>query len=152
MPTQQRTFSARPQDVQRRWYVVDAEGQVLGRLASKVAQVLRGKHKAIYTPHIDTGDNVIIVNAAKVVLTGRKLDQKIHFRFTGYPSGLRRETYRKFLATQPDRLVEKAVKGMLPKTPLGRDMYRKLHVYAGAEHPHAAQTPEPLGVAETGGR
>lgn len=145
MPTQ-RTYSARPADIHRRWFVVDAEGQVLGRLAAEVACVLRGKHKPIFTPHMDTGDHVIVVNAAKVRLTGRKLDQKFHYWHTGYPDGLRRMAYRKFLATRPERVVETAVKGMLPKTPLGRQMFRKLRVYAGSAHPHGPQNPEPLAI------
>lgn len=138
------TYLAKPQEVSRNWYVVDAAGKTLGRLASQVAKILQGKHKPEYTPYIDTGDHVIVINAAKVRLTGKKFDQKIYYRHTGYPRGLRAMTYRQFLATRPERVIEKAVKGMLPKGSLGRSMYRKLRVYAGAEHPHQAQNPEVL--------
>jgi large subunit ribosomal protein L13 len=138
------TYTPRPQDIQRKWYVIDADGQVLGRLATEVARILRGKHKPIYTPHVDTGDNVIVINAAKVRLTGDKLDKKLYRWHTGYPGGLKSMTYRKFLATRPERVVEKAVRGMLPHNPLGRAMFRKLKVYAGPQHPHAAQQPEVL--------
>jgi large subunit ribosomal protein L13 len=144
--TLQRTYSAKPADVERKWYVIDADGQVLGRLASQVARVLRGKHKAVYTPHVDTGDHVIVVNASKVRLTGRKLDQKRLWWYTGYPGGLKSMSYRKFLATRPERVIYRAVRGMLPKTPLGRAMLKKLKVYAGPEHPHAAQKPEAMRV------
>jgi len=135
---------ARPQDVERKWYVVDAAGVPLGRLASVVAHILRGKHKPTYTPHVDVGDHVIVINAAKVKLTGRKLDQKQYIRHSGYPGGLKVMSYREFMARSPERVVEKAVRGMLPHNRLGRKMFRKLRVYAGADHPHAAQQPEPL--------
>lgn len=138
-----KTFVAKPADIQRTWYVIDAAGQPLGRLATQAAMILQGKHKPVYTPHIDTGDFVIIVNAAKVLLTGGKLDKKIYYHHTGYPRGLRAMTYRTFLATRPERVVEKAIKGMLPQGALGQDMYRKLKVYGGPEHPHAAQQPVP---------
>jgi large subunit ribosomal protein L13 len=139
------TRSIRPADVVRRWYVIDASDQVLGRLATRVATVLRGKHRPTYTPHVDTGDFVIIVNAEKVKLTGRKLDQKVYFRHTGYTGHLRSTTAGKLLAgPHADRVVRHAVRGMLPKNSLGRQMFRKLKVYAGAEHPHAAQRPEVL--------
>jgi len=139
------TRSIRPADVVRRWYVIDASDQVLGRLATRVATVLRGKHRATYTPHVDTGDFVIIVNAEKVKLTGRKLDQKVYFRHTGYTGHLRSTTAGKLLAgPHADRVVRHAVRGMLPKNSLGRQMLRKLKVYAGAAHPHAAQRPEVL--------
>ena len=139
------TRSIRPADVVRRWYVIDASDQVLGRLATRVATVLRGKHRATYTPHVDTGDFVIIVNAEKVKLTGRKLDQKVYFRHTGYTGHLRSTTAGKLLAgPHADRVVRHAVRGMLPKNSLGRQMFRKLKVYAGAAHPHAAQRPEVL--------
>lgn len=138
-----KTYMAKPADVQRVWYVIDAAGQPLGRLATQVATILQGKHKPMYTRHIDTGDFVIVVNASKVQLTGRKLDRKIYYRHTGYPRGLREMTYRKFLDTWPERVIEKAVKGMLPDGALGRAMYRKLKVYGGPEHPHAAQQPVP---------
>jgi large subunit ribosomal protein L13 len=139
------TRSIRPADVVRRWYVIDASDQVLGRLATRVATVLRGKHRPTYTPHVDTGDFVIIVNAEKVKLTGRKLDQKVYYRHTGYTGHLRSTTAGKLLAgPHADRVVRHAVRGMLPKNSLGRQMFRKLKVYAGAEHPHAAQRPEVL--------
>lgn len=140
------TYMAKPQDLQRKWYVIDAAGKPLGRLAARVSLILQGKHKPTYTPHIDTGDHVIIINADRVLLTGRKLDNKIYYRHSGWPHGLKAMTYRKFLSTQPEKVVEKAIKGMLPKTTLGRAMYRKLNVYAGSRHPHAAQRPETLEI------
>ncbi|HOI38259.1 MAG TPA: 50S ribosomal protein L13 [Bacillota bacterium] len=140
------TYTPKPDDIVRKWYVVDASGKPLGRLATEVARVLKGKHKPMYTPHIDVGDHVIVINADKVVLTGNKLQTKIHYWHTGYPGGIRQMTYEKFLATRPVRVVEKAVKGMLPHTRLGRKMGMKLKVYAGPEHPHAAQKPEPLEI------
>ncbi len=136
------TYMAKPKDVERKWFVIDADGKTLGRLASEAARVLRGKHKPIYTPHVDTGDHVIIVNAGKAVLTGKKLKTKLYTRYTGYPGGLRTMTYEKFMATKPERAVEKAVKGMLPHNRLGRAMAKKLRVYAGPSHPHSAQKPE----------
>ncbi len=139
-----KSFMANPADIQRKWYVVDAEGKTLGRLAVEVAKVLRGKNKPTFTPHVDTGDHVIVVNADKVVLTGKKLEQKTYFRHSGYPGGTTFTTAGKMLATKPERVVEMAVKGMLPKNSLGRQMYRKLNVYAGPNHPHAAQQPEVL--------
>ena len=139
-----KTFMASPATIDRKWYVVDAEGQTLGRLASEVAKVLRGKNKPIYTPHVDCGDNVIIVNAEKIVVTGKKLDQKIYYQHSGWVGGMKETTLREMLQKKPEQVVELAVKGMLPKGPLGREMYTKLHVYAGAEHPHAAQKPEVL--------
>ncbi len=141
-----KTFMASPATIERKWYVVDAEGKTLGRLASEVAKVLRGKNKAIFTPHMDTGDYVIVVNAAKVKVTGRKLDQKIYYRHSEYVGGMKETTLREMLAKHPERVIEYAVKGMLPKGPLGRDMYKKLFVYAGPEHKHAAQKPEALEV------
>lgn len=147
----QPTYSARPGDIERKWYVIDADGVVLGRLATQLAEILRGKHKAMYTPSMDTGDNVIVVNAAKVALTGRKLDNKFHYWHTGYPSGLKTVSYRHFLAKDPAGVVRLAVRGMLPKTPLGRAMLKKLKVYGGPEHPHVAQNPEPL-LARAGAR
>ncbi|MEA4883193.1 MAG: 50S ribosomal protein L13 [Clostridia bacterium] len=140
------TFTPSPEDITRKWFVVDAAGKPLGRLASEVAQVLKGKHKAMYTPFIDVGDHVIVINAEQIVLTGNKLEKKIHYWHTGYPGGIRQITYEKFLATKPERVIEKAVKGMLPHTRLGRKMGMKLKVYAGSEHPHAAQKPEPLEI------
>lgn len=138
------TFMANAQTVERKWYVIDADGMVLGRLASQVANILRGKHKPIYTPHVDTGDNVIIVNADKVLLTGKKLDQKIYYHHSGYVGGLKGTKYRQLLSSKPDFVVRHAVVGMLPKGPLGRRMASKMHVYAGPEHRHAAQKPEAL--------
>ena len=138
------TVSIRKEDVVHKWYIVDAENQVLGRLASEVAKILRGKHKPLYTPHVDTGDYVIIINADKVVLTGNKWSQKIYHWHTGYPGGLRQTTAEKLRQRRPERIVEYAVRGMLPKTKLGRAMLRKLKVYAANTHPHRAQQPEPL--------
>ena len=139
-----KTFMASPATIDRKWYVVDADGKTLGRLASEIAKVLRGKNKAIFTPHIDTGDYVIVINAEKVVVTGKKLDQKIYYHHSDYVGGMKETTLREKLAKKPEEVVELAVKGMLPKGPLGREMYKKLFVYAGAEHPHAAQKPEEL--------
>ncbi|MGI6091760.1 MAG: 50S ribosomal protein L13 [Veillonellaceae bacterium] len=138
------TFMANAATIERKWYVVDAEGKTLGRLAAEVAKILRGKHKPTYTPHVDTGDHVIVVNADKVVLTGKKLVQKTYFRHSGYPGGTTFTPAGKLLADRPERLVEFAVKGMLPKNRLGRAMYRKLKVYRGPAHPHEAQKPEVL--------
>ena len=138
------SFMANPAKVERKWYVVDATGYTLGRLASEVAKVLRGKNKPVFTPHIDTGDYVIVVNADKVKVTGKKLDQKIYYRHSDYVGGMKETTLREMLAKKPEKVVELAVKGMLPKGPLGRQMYTKLHVYAGPEHMHAAQKPEEL--------
>jgi large subunit ribosomal protein L13 len=139
-----RTVSVRKEDVHPTWYVVDAENQVLGRLASEVAKVLRGKHKPTFTPHVDTGDYVIIINAHKVVLTGNKWDQKVYRWHTGYPGGFREIGVRKLHQRHPERVVEYAIRGMLPKNKLGRAMFRKLKVYAAGTHPHAAQQPEAL--------
>jgi large subunit ribosomal protein L13 len=138
------TYSAKPHEVERKWFVVDATGQPLGRLASQIAHRLRGKHKAVFTPHVDTGDFIVVVNAEKVGLTGNKRAQKIYYRHTGYPGGIRSTSFEKMIAEKPTRVIELAVKGMLPKGPLGRDMYRKLRVYAGPEHRHIAQQPTPL--------
>ena len=135
---------ASPATIDRKWYVVDAEGMTLGRLASEVAKVLRGKNKPIFTPHIDTGDYVIVVNAAKVKVTGKKLDQKVYYHHSDYVGGMKEATLREMLDKKPEKVVELAVKGMLPKGPLGRQMYTKLHVYAGPEHEQAAQKPEVL--------
>ena len=141
-----KTFSAKPATVQRDWYVVDAEGKTLGRLASEVAHRLRGKHKPEFTPHVDTGDYIVIVNAEKVAVTGKKLSDKIYYRHTGYIGNLKETPLKDLLAKHPERVIETAVKGMLPKNPLGRAMYRKLKVYAGPEHPHAAQQPQALEI------
>ncbi|MBE5814341.1 MAG: 50S ribosomal protein L13 [Clostridiales bacterium] len=138
------TYMAKAADVQRKWYIVDAQDVVLGRLASQVAAILRGKNKPTYTPHVDTGDYVIIINADKIKLTGKKLDQKIYYHHTGYVGGLKETVYRRLIAEKPEFAVKKAVVGMLPKGPLGRKMAKKLKVYAGAEHEHAAQQPEVL--------
>jgi large subunit ribosomal protein L13 len=139
-----RTFTPRPDDIQRTWYVVDAEDLVLGRVATEVARILRGKHKPTFAPHLDTGDHVIVVNAAKVVLTSDKADRKLVWRHSGYPGGIRSRTYAEELATRPEEAVRRTVKGMLPKNRLGRQMLKKLKVYAGPTHPHAAQQPQPL--------
>lgn len=136
------TFMANDSTVERKWYVVDAEGQRLGRLASEVATLLRGKHKPTYTPHVDTGDHVIIINAEKIELTGNKLQDKMYYRHSGYPGGLKERNAQEMLEKQPERMLELAVKGMLPKGPLGRKMFKKLHVYSGPEHKHEAQKPE----------
>lgn len=141
-----RSYMAKPEEMERKWFVVDAEGKTLGRLASQVAAILKGKHKPIYTPHVDCGDHVIIINADKIVLTGNKLRDKIYYRHTMYPGGLKAIPYGKFLAAQPEKAVERAIKGMIPHTRLGRRMGMKLKVYAGPEHPHAAQCPEPLEI------
>ena len=139
-----KTFMASPSTIERKWYVVDATGYTLGRLASEVAKVLRGKNKAIFTPHIDTGDYVIVVNADKIKVTGKKLQQKIYYNHSDYVGGMKETTLKEMLAKKPERVIELAVKGMLPKGPLGRQMYTKLHVYAGPEHDHAAQKQEVL--------
>ena len=141
-----KTYMANPDKIERKWYVVDAEGCTLGRLASEVAKVLRGKNKPEYTPHIDTGDYVIVVNAAKVKVTGKKLQQKIYYNHSDYVGGMRETTLREMMAKKPEKVVELAVKGMLPKGPLGRSMMTKLHVYAGADHEQAAQKPEVLEI------
>ena len=139
-----KTFMASPATIDRKWYVVDATGMTLGRLASEIAKVLRGKNKAIFTPHIDTGDYVIVINAEKIAVTGKKLDQKIYYHHSDYVGGMKETTLREKLAKKPESVIELAVKGMLPKGPLGREMYKKLFVYAGSEHKHAAQKPEVL--------
>lgn len=139
-----KTFMASPATIDRKWYVVDATNMTLGRLAAEVAKVLRGKNKPIFTPHMDTGDYVIVVNAEKVKVTGKKMDQKIYYHHSDYVGGMKETTLKEMMAKKPVRVIELAVKGMLPKGPLGRQMYTKLHVYAGAEHPHMAQKPEVL--------
>ncbi|HEU4631631.1 MAG TPA: 50S ribosomal protein L13 [Gemmatimonadaceae bacterium] len=140
-----RTYTATPKDIDHRWYVVDADGMVLGRLAAQIAKIIRGKHKAMFTPHMDTGDNVIVINAAKVRVTGRKAEQKTYFSHTGYMGHEKHTPFAEMLAKHPERVIEKAVHGMLPKTTLARTtLRRKLRVYAGAEHPHAAQQPQPI--------
>lgn len=137
-----KSYMAKANEVERKWYVIDAEGKVLGRLASEIASVLRGKRKPIFTPHVDCGDFVIVIYADKVVLTGDKLNQKIHAYHTGYPGGRKEVVYAEMMAKRPEKVIELAVKGMLPKSRLGRQMIKKLKVYAGSEHPHAAQAPE----------
>jgi large subunit ribosomal protein L13 len=143
-----RTYSPKPGEVARTWHVIDAEDVVLGRLASHVATLLRGKHKPTFAPHVDTGDFVVIVNAEKVVLTGNKRDQAFAYRHSGYPGGLRKQSFGELLDTRPERLLEKVVKGMLPKNKLGRAQGKKLKVYAGPDHPHAAQQPKPFEIAK----
>lgn len=142
-----RTFSPKPADIQRAWHVVDAEGLILGRLATEVANILRGKHKAIYAPHMDTGDFVIIVNAEKVVLSSDKATKKLVYTHSGYPGGLKTQVYADYAAKKPEEAVRKAVRGMIPKNSLGRDMIKKLKIYSGPTHPHEAQRPQPLDLA-----
>lgn len=139
-----KTFSTTPKDIVREWYVVDAEGQTLGRLASNIASILRGKNKPYFVPYLDTGDFVIVINAAGIKVTGNKMDQKVYTRYTGWPGGLRTTTLRERMAKHPEEVIRGAVKGMLPRGPLGRQMFRKLNVYAQADHPHQAQQPKPL--------
>lgn len=143
-----RTYSPRPGDADKKWYVIDADGQVLGRLAAAVASILRGKNKATFAPNADQGDYVIVVNAAKVVLTRGKANTKVAYHHTGYPGGMKAVLYRDLLAHHPERVVEKAVRGMLPRTTLGAQQYRKLHVYAGPEHPHVGQQPTPYALTQ----
>lgn len=137
-----KSYMARPQEVERKWYVVDAEGQTLGRLAAEIVKVLRGKNKPQYTPHVDTGDFVVVVNADRVEVTGRKAEQKVYRRHTGYPGGLRETSYEVMMQRKPTEILRKAVWGMMPKSRLARQQFKKLKIYAGAEHPHAAQTPQ----------
>lgn len=139
-----RTYMAKPEEIERQWYVVDATGQTLGRLATKVADILRGKHKPIYTPHVDTGDYVIVINAEKIELTGKKWEQKKYYRHSSYPGGLKEITYDKLLKKNPEFIIEKAVRGMIPHNRLGRQIIKKLKVYAGPDHPHQAQQPKEL--------
>ncbi|KPM80204.1 MULTISPECIES: 50S ribosomal protein L13 [Pseudoalteromonas] len=141
-----KTFVAKPETVKRDWYVVDAEGKTLGRIATEIARRLRGKHKAEYTPHVDTGDYIIVINAEKVTVTGNKAKDKMYYAHTGFPGGLKSTTFDKLQAAKPEMIIEKAVKGMLPRGPLGRAMYRKLKVYSGTEHNHAAQQPQVLDI------
>ncbi len=141
-----KTFSAKPETVKRDWYVIDAAGQTLGRLATEIATRLRGKHKPEYTPHVDTGDYIVVINAEQVRVTGNKTADKIYYSHTGFPGGLKEINFEKLISRAPERVIETAVKGMLPHNPLGRAMYRKLKVYAGAEHPHTAQQPKELKI------
>jgi large subunit ribosomal protein L13 len=143
-----KTFSAKTHEVKRDWYVIDASDKVLGRLATEIARRLRGKHKAEYTPHVDTGDYIIVTNAEKVTVTGRKFKEKMYYHHTGFPGGIKSISFDKLQSKNPVRIIELAVKGMLPKNPLGREMYRKLKVYAGNEHPHTAQQPKQLEIEE----
>jgi large subunit ribosomal protein L13 len=143
-----KTFSAKDHEVKRDWYVVDADGKVLGRMATEIARRLRGKHKAEYTPHVDTGDYIVVTNAEKVIVTGKKFKDKMYYHHTGFPGGIKSISFDKLQAKNPIRIIELAVKGMLPKNPLGRAMYRKLKVYAGNEHPHTAQQPRQLEIEE----
>lgn len=143
-----KTFSAKTHEVKRDWYVIDASDKILGRLATEIARRLRGKHKAEYTPHVDTGDYIIVTNAEKVTVTGRKFKEKMYYHHTGFPGGIKSTSFDKLQAKNPARIIELAVKGMLPKNPLGREMYRKLKVYAGNEHPHTAQQPKQLEIEE----
>ena len=141
-----KTYSAKPESVKRDWYVVDATGKTLGRLATEVATRLRGKHKPEFTPHVDTGDYIVVINADKVTVTGKKTTDKMYYRHTGYPGGLKEANFATLQAEKPEMIIEKAVKGMLPRNPLGRAMFRKLKVYAGTEHPHTAQLPQQLEI------
>ena len=141
-----KTFSAKPHEVKRDWFVIDADGKTLGRMATEIAHRLRGKHKAEYTPHVDTGDYIVVINAGKIHVTGNKAADKIYYRHTGYPGGIREESFEKLVARKPERVIEMAVKGMLPRNPLGRAMLRKLKVYPGSNHPHTAQQPQELNV------
>jgi large subunit ribosomal protein L13 len=143
-----KTFSAKSHEVKRDWFVVDASDKVLGRLATEIARRLRGKHKAEFTPHVDTGDYIIVTNAEKVTVTGRKFKDKMYYRHTGHPGGIKSDSFEKLQARNPTKIIELAVKGMLPKNPLGREMYRKLKVYVGSEHPHTAQQPKQLDIEE----
>lgn len=141
-----KTYSAKPAQVKRGWYLIDASGKTLGRLSTEIARRLKGKHKPEYTPHVDTGDYIIVVNADKVAVTGKKNDDKMYYRHTGYPGGMKSMSFKQLIARHPDRVISLAVKGMLPRNPLGRAMFSKLKVYAGTEHPHVAQQPELLEV------
>lgn len=141
-----KTYSAKPKEIEQRWYLVDAEGQTLGRLATRIADTLRGKRKAVYTPHIDTGDFVVVVNAEKIAVTGKKREEKIYYRHSGYPGGLRERTFAEEIERRPTEVLRKAVKGMLPRNRLARRQITKLKIYAGPEHPHGAQSPETLEI------
>lgn len=145
-PKLQKTFTPKPGDIQRQWFVVDADGQTLGRFASEIARILRGKHKPTFAPHVDGGDYVIVVNAEKVAVTSDKSQEKIYYRHSGYPGGLKEERFDALLARRPEQIIERAVKGMLPKNRLGRKIGKKLKVYAGPDHPHAAQQPQPRAI------
>ena len=141
-----KTFSAKPAEVQRDWYVVDADGKTLGRLSTEIARRLRGKHKPEYTPHVDTGDYIVVINASQVRVTGKKASDKMYYSHTGFPGGIKSINFEKLVDKAPEQIIQKSVKGMLPKGPLGRAMFKKLKIYAGAEHPHAAQQPKELDI------
>lgn len=141
-----KTYTAKPAEVRREWFVIDATDKVLGRLASEIARRLRGKHKPEFTPHVDTGDHIVVINAEKVRVTGNKANAKTYWRHSGFPGGIKSETFKELVSDHPERILETAVKGMLPKNPLGRQMIKKLHIYAGAEHRHQAQQPQPLEI------
>lgn len=143
-----KTFSAKPHEVKRDWFIIDASDKVLGRLATEIARRLRGKHKAEYTPHVDAGDYIVVTNAEKVIVTGRKFKEKTYYNHSGFPGGIKSISFEKLQQKNPTRIIERAVKGMLPKNVLGREMYRKLKVYAGTEHPHAAQQPQQLEIED----
>jgi large subunit ribosomal protein L13 len=143
-----KTFSAKAHEVKRDWYIIDATDKILGRVATEIARRLRGKHKAEYTPHVDTGDYIVVINADKITVTGKKFKEKVYYRHSGYPGGIKETSFDKLQAKHPERIIEIAVKGMLPKNVLGREMYRKLKVYAGTEHPHTAQQPKKLEIEE----
>ena len=143
-----KTFSAKAHEVKRDWFIIDASGKILGRLATEIASRLRGKHKSEYTPHVDTGDYIIVTNAEKVAVTGRKFKEKKYYSHSGFPGGIKSISFDKLQKKDPARIIERAVKGMLPKNPLGREMYRKLKIYVGSEHPHEAQQPQPLDIKE----
>lgn len=143
-----KTFSAKPHEVKRDWFIFDASDKVLGRLATEIARRLRGKHKAEYTPHVDTGDYIVVTNAEKVIVTGRKFKEKTYYNHSGFPGGIKSISFEKLQKKHPISIIERAVKGMLPKNPLGREMYRKLKVYVGTEHPHTAQQPQQLEIEE----
>ncbi len=141
-----KTYSAKPKDIDRKWYLIDAKDQVLGRMSTRIADILRGKNKPIYTPHMDTGDFVVVINAEKVIVTGKKAEQKEYQRYSGYPGGLKKIPFKRMMDTHPERIIEHAVRGMIPHNRLGRAMIKKLKVYAGTDHPHEAQRPEVLDI------
>jgi large subunit ribosomal protein L13 len=141
-----KTYSLKPDDIDRKWYLIDAQGKILGRLATEVASILRGKKKPNFSPHMDNGDNVVIINAEKIMVTGKKRDQKLYYHHSGYPGGLRARTFAELQSSKPEQIIRLAVKGMLPHNRLGRQMLKKLRIYAGSEHPHEAQSPQPLNL------
>ncbi|MFQ5824493.1 MAG: 50S ribosomal protein L13 [bacterium] len=147
-----KTYTPKPSDIERKWFLIDANGEILGRLASQVATILRGKHKPIYSPHMDVGDHIIIINAEKIRVTGKKASNKRYFRYTGYPGGMRFDSFSDLMRKHPERILEKAIWGMLPHNKLGRKMYKKLKVYAGENHPHQAQKPEKIDIDDVGAK